>query len=558
MHNGFENPPLLSRRIMRPIFAVLLCAACVGDIKLPLPLDAHGNPIPNGGTGGGTTMEPTPEVIPPFEPAPLAGRLLVSWQYVNAIRDVLGAQAAAAVTPPKDVALNGLTAIGAATVSLSTSAITQYETNAYAAAAKATLSYGCTPTTAIDDACLGRFFDSYGKRLFRRPLTTDERAKWTMVHHEAAMAYSSFGKGIEFVLAGLLQSTPFLYRFEEGVADGPWVKLTPYELATRLSFFIAGTTPSDALLTAAENGELDTADGIRGQAATLLSSASTAPAMAAFFDEVLDQHELEHLGKDATTFPGFDVTLAHSMREELHQVIEHDAFAGDFRALFDQGHTYVDAKLARLYGVTEPASGWARVELPPSQPRAGLLGQASFLALKAHPVSTSPTLRGKLVREKLLCQAVAAPPPDVDTNLPEAMPGQTTTLRERLGVHLSAPSCAGCHKLMDPIGFGFEHFDAVGAHRTLDNTKPVDATGALDGKTFSDAKGLATILKEDPRVMRCLTRTLYRQAAGHVELGSETAPLRTAEKAFAESGYQLRFLLVELAASDAFRYGRAP
>lgn len=539
-------------------FLVLMsCLACVGDIAGPGTIGSIGGP--NGGAGGGTTMtQPEPEVIPPFEPAALRGRLLLGWQYVNAIRDVLGAASAAAVTAPKDTALNGLTAIGSTTVSVSTSAVTQYETNAYAAAKVAVLSYGCAPTTAIDDACFGKFLDTYGKRLFRRPLTAEERTTWTAVQHDAAMAYSSFKQGVELALAGMLMSPAFLYRFETGVADTQWMKLTPYELATRLSFFIAGTTPSDGLLAAAENGELDTADGIRAQAAVLLGLPSSGAALASFFDEVLDQSELDHLGKDSTTYPSFNAALAGSMREELHRFIEAEAFDSDFRDLLDADHTYVDGKLAALYGVTAPASGWARVALRTDQPRAGLLGQASFLALKAHPVNTSPTLRGKLVREKLLCEAVAAPPPDVDTNLPDPPAGQDFTLRERLMGHLSTPSCAACHKLMDPLGFAFEHFDAIGAYRTTDHGKPIDATGALDGKTFTDAKGLAAVLKADPRVARCITRTLYRQAAGHVELLSETAPLRAAEAAFVTSGYQLRFLLVELAAGDAFRYGRAP
>ncbi len=555
-----SNAGAMSPR-MRSLMLLLSCAACVGDIRTatPLAVDEHGNPIPVA-TGGGTEepMQPQPEVIPPFEPAPLKGRLLLSWQYTNTIRDVLGPAAAAAVTPPADVALNGLTAIGSASVSVSTSSVTIYETNAYAAAAAATLQYGCAPTTAIDDTCFGRFLDIYGKRLFRRPLTAEERTTWTAVHHQAAMAYSSFKKGVEFALAGLLQSPAFLYRFETGAPDGPWVRLTPYEVATRLSFFISGSTPTDALLQAAEAGELDTADGVRVHAAQLIEQAGVSDAVARFFGEVLDQSELDHLGKDRTTFPNFDATLVDSMREELRRFVAAEAFTGDFRNVLDADHTYVDAKLAALYGVAAPASGWARVTLRADQPRAGLLGQAGFLALKAHPVNSSPTLRGKLVREKLLCEAVGAPPPNVDTNLPEAQPGQMTTLRERLDAHMTSPSCAGCHKLMDPLGFAFENFDAIGAHRTLDNGKPIVATGALDKVTFTDAKGLAAALKADPRVVRCLTRSLYRQASGHVELYSETAPLRAAEKAFVESGYQLRYLLVELAASDAFRYGRAP
>ncbi|MBK7863453.1 MAG: DUF1592 domain-containing protein [Archangiaceae bacterium] len=561
---------------MRPVllFTFVWCISCVGEIAIPSPLDPGDTVNPStggsgggdvtGGTGGGDSMGTgggsviPPEMLPAFVPAPLQGRLLLSWHYVNAIRDVLGTAAAGAVTAPRDVAINGLSAIGASTLELSTSAAQQYETNAYAAAKVATLNYGCSPTTAIDDACFGRFLDSYGRRLFRRPLSAAERTTWTNVQHAAAMAYGSFARGVEFALAGLLQSPAFLYRFEKGTPEGGNVKLTPYELASRLSFFLAGTTPSDALLTAAENGKLDTADSVREQAGLLLDEASAKPALSAFFDEVFDESELEHLGKDTTTFPDFDQTLATSMREELHRMVEAEALTGDFRNLLDADHTYVDAKLAKLYGVTAPASGWQRVQLKADQPRAGILGEAAFLALKAHPVSSSPTLRGKLVREKLLCQPVAAPPPDVNTTLPEPPVGQVLTTREKVAQHMSSVSCSACHKLMDPIGFGFENFDAVGAYRTTEHGKPVDASGVIDGKSFADAKGLAALLKNDPRVMRCMTKTFYRQAAGHVELTTELLPLRVAETAFINSGYQLRSLLVELAASDAFRYGRAP
>jgi hypothetical protein len=295
---------------------------------------------------------------------------------------------------------------------------------------------------------------------------------------------------------------------------------------------------------------------VRAQATTLLASPAAGAATASFFDELMDQAGLATLDKDATAYPSFDPSITASMREELHRFIAEASAAGDFRGVLDADHTFVDAKLAALYGLPPPASGWARVSLKADQPRAGLLGEAAYLALKAHPVSTSPTKRGKLIREKLLCEPVAAPPPNVNTNLPESPTGSTLTLRDKLEAHVGNPSCATCHKLMDPLGFAFESFDALGAYRTLDHGQPVDTSGSLDGQSFASARDLGALLKADPRFAQCLTKTLYRQAAGHVESTSETAALTTAESAFAGSGYQLSTLVVELASSDAFRFGR--
>jgi hypothetical protein len=517
------------------------------------------------GVGGGGLVIP-PE-LPAFEPATLQTRVLLASEYKNAIRDILGTAAATAVTPPPDAALNGLTAIGAAQLSISATTASLYEQNAFLAvqaalkdpAGKAKL-IPCTPASMNDAVCAGKILDGPARRIFRRPLTAAERVTWLKVFNDAAAAYSQFEGGVEFLIAGLLQSPNFLYRPEAGDGLSGHVKLSGYEIATRLSFFLSGTTPSDALLAAAEAGQLDTADGIRKQARALLASAPSARAATlAFFGELLGHDGLATLAKDSNAFPGFTAATATSMRDESQLFLQDVLFdRGDVRGLFDANYTFVDTRLAPLYGLTQPGAGFVKVLLPAEQERSGLLTQTAFLSLMAHPASTSPTYRGKFVREKLLCETVAAPPANVNTNLPANNPNTPQTLRQKLASHMTNAACASCHKSMDPIGFGLEGFDAIGRARTLDNGLPVDTSGSLDGHAFANASGLGRVLKNDPRVMKCLARSLFRHATGHVDLPGEARPIEGAYEVFAESGYQYQTLLVELAASDAFRYGRAP
>ena len=539
---------------------------------------------PNGGTGGGTAGSGggtgstgggtgtggggAPVVLAEFSPARLQMRVLLGAEYRHSIRDVFGAAAAAAVTPPPDAAINGLTAIGASQLSVSTATETIYERNAYLAVQAALANptqkaklIPCTPTKANDTACFTQVLELNGKRLFRRPLTAGERTTWLKVADDAATAYGTFAGGAEFLLAGLLQSPNFLYRAEQGVpnpARPGELKLTGYELATRLSYFLSGSTPSDALLTAAAAGELDTPEGVRANAVKALAGPGASTASTDFFGELLSQEGLSALAKDPISFPNYRPAMAASMRDETRLFLEDVLFVKklDTRTLFDADFTYVDANLAPLYNLTPPAQGFARMQLPPGQPRSGLLTQTAFLALMAHPSSTSPTHRGKFVRERLLCETIAAPPMNVNTTIPPGDPTMPRTLRQKLSEHMTNAGCRGCHASMDPIGFGFENFDSIGSYRTTELGLPIDATGTLDGQAFTDARGLGQALKADPRVMKCLTRTLFRHASGHVDLASEARPLAALHEAFSQSGFKYQDLLVELVASDAFRYAR--
>ena len=465
--------------------------------------------------------------------------------------------------------MNGWDAIGAAQLSLSATSVDKYESSGQQAAEIAMNDagardsiLGCVPQSSSDPQCMNAFVAQFGRRAWRRPLSADEQNSWASVGNGAAAAYGDFYKGAAFVIAGLLQSPNFLYQIEIGEADptSPGrLRLTGNELATRLSFFLTGSTPSEELMSAAERGELESAEGIRLWAETLVNQPGSREAMAHFFDELFQLRDLSQMSKDPVAFPSFGPALASAMRDETQHLLDSLVWDqdGDFRRFFDADYTFVNQDLAALYGVAVPpmCGGFARVTLPADSLRGGFLGQAAFLALMAHPATSSPTLRGKFVREKLLCQNIPPPPPNVDTNLPNTE-GMTT--RQKLMAHRQNPSCASCHVLMDDIGLGLENFDAIGQFRTTDSGQPIDASSALDDLgSFTGARELGALLAAQPQLTECLTRNLFRAATGHVDTLGESAPLNQVHASFAASGFSFKNALVETAASEAFRFGAA-
>ena len=176
----------------------------------------------------------------------------------------------------------------------------------------------------------------------------------------------------------------------------------------------------------------------------------------------------------------------------------------------------------------------------------------SFLALQAHPTSTSPTRRGKFIREVLLCQSLSPPPADVDTSIPEPSTGYPT-MRDRLEEHMSNPDCSVCHMQTDPIGLGFENFDGLGGWRTTENGNVVDPSGELDGVQFHDAWALADVVRADAHLAPCLTRTLYQYGTGHAAEESEQGLIDWHAQGFAESGYRIQWLIRDIVVSAGFR-----
>jgi hypothetical protein len=388
-------------------------------------------------------------------------------------------------------------------------------------------------------------------------LRADELARYVKIAGDAGQTLGDFHQGLEFAVAAILQSPSFLFRVELGepdATDATRVKYSGYELASRLSYALWNTTPDEVLLAAAASGELS-ASGLQSQAARLLGDARAARALDNFHTERLGLSELAGLNKDPKLIGELTDGLRGAMRDDvLRTFAELTAKPGqDFLQVFDSRVAYMNPELAALYGSKVSSSALTRVELPSDAPRLGLLGKPAFLALASHNVDTSPTLRGKYIRERVLCESIPAPPANVVPVLGEPDPN-APTMRDRLRAHATDPSCSGCHKQMDPLGLSLEHFDAVGRYRATDNGHALDTTGELDGKRFDGAVELSRLLRSDPRTAECLVRQAYRYMLGHVEASGEEPEIERLLASFVSSGHDLTALFRGLSTSDAFRY----
>jgi hypothetical protein len=515
------------------------------------------------GTGtGGTVTPPQPGFVP--EAAGL--RRLTIPQYQNSVRDVLGIDVAITTEFEDDTMLSGFASIGAARVGLSAKLVEQFETSALGIA-KLALSnvadraalVGCNPAGTTDDSCTRQFIQKIGRRAWRRPLVEAEVSQLEGIAKNAQTVLNDFFGGLQYALAGILQSPHFLYREELGSPDPSEPSrrsFNDHELAVRMAYFLWNTTPDDQLLDAADARQL-TQGGLVAQAERLLGSERAASAMQVFFSEFYRLGELDALPQIASLYPQLTPTLGPSMRTETLLFLNDIAFGrqGDFRDVFDSRDTFVNAELAGFYGVPAPSgTTYAAVTLPDTGMRAGILGHASFLASSSQPNRSSPTRRGKFIREMLLCQHIPEAPPDV-APFPDAAEG---TAREKLTSHRADPACAGCHEVMDPIGLALENFDGIGAFRTTDGGRQIDATGDLDGVPFGGPRDLATALKNHPDSPGCIARNVYRYAVAHVETAGEEVAIATLANTFRENGFRFRSLLEGMINSPAFVYAANP
>ena len=413
---------------------------------------------------------------------------------------------------------------------------------------------GCTPKVDLSDACVTTFIKTFGKRAFRRDLTDMEVQQWLKVGKDAAQLGNSAATGLSTLTSGILQSPFFLYRIETNQLDATLqrLKFDGPSMATRLAYLLTGAPPSDALLTAAASGQLDSAEGVKTAAATLLTDEKAAERIAVFFNQFSQASLVQITQKSAMMFPSFTPALRDSMEQSLRLWVKDVVIAPgtDVRRFFDSDVFYVDANLAPIYGVAAPASGFMQVKLGPESGRAGVLGQAAVLAGHSQVETTSPTRRGIYVYEHFLCGPTPQLPPGVD--IPPLSEDPTLTAREKLDLH-AVGVCAGCHSLFDPLGFGLEQLDPIGRYRTMEVGKVIDATGTLDGVAYNGAAEMGAVFAKNERVLTCLMNNFYSHANGVEDYKVDSAQIANLTQALATKGYVWRDFVADFVASEAFR-----
>ena len=505
--------------------------------------------------------EPDPDDVEPpdFAPAPATLHRLTRAEYLQSLADLLPEGTPMPTDVQVDTSLHGFTTIAASELTVSPREAEQYEAGAravsqyvFADADRRVAFVGCTPSAA-DDACARDFLATFGRRAWRRPLGADEVDALATLSAAVAARLGGPWVGLEYATSAILQSPHFVFRVEVGELApevAPYRRYTDHEMAARLSYFLWGTTPDDALLADADAGRLVTDAGLRAATGRMLDDPRARHGLVRFFGEYVHLARLDTVSKDPDLYPRLTAELRAAMRAEIEHLFATVALDGDadFRRIFDTDATVLDAELAALYGVDPGAE-----TLPEAQRRGGLLGRAGMLTLFAHATFTSPTLRGRFVRIDLLCDDVPPPPEGVDTSLPESEPGVPRTLRERLAEHRSNPVCAGCHDKMDPIGFALERYGALGEWRDTDEGLPIDTATSLDGIPVADAQELGAALAEDDRLAACVARRAYRFATGHLEIETEEITVRELADRFRADGHRFRDLVLSVVMSEGFR-----
>ncbi len=521
-----------------------------------------------GGTGGVVPTNPTPEdckagVIPGRTPL----RRLTGTEYNNTVRDLVGDTTSPAnkFPPPEESSGFFNNADAYQTTELHVQAwFNAAETLAatYRKAGKLTL-----PCAAEGQSCATTFIKDFGKKAFRRPLTDAEVTSY-VARFVAGSTGGTFDEGLEWVVGRMLQSPYFLYRVElesHGKPVGTVVPLSDYSVATRLSYFLASTTPDDDLLAAADAHQLATPAGVAAQTTRLMGSPGFAATLNSFHQQWSEWDQVIGAEKTAVTTPAWDANMQADMMHESELFVK-SIFdnKGTFKDLLTASHTYVNPSLAKFYGIAYPGAGTDFVRVDNVPHRFGILTSPSILAGHAHPNQSAPVKRGFMLRKRLLCFDPPPPPAGLKITIPEVVPGSTT--KERFLAHRTDPTCNACHVYLDPLGLTLENYDELGRWRDTDGGKPVDASGGLtrveslgsqDDPTKVPINGpqeLGEKLAALPEAQKCMVFNWFRYAMGHTEEQADACTVNALLTRFDGSQQNLNDLLVGIATSDGFRY----
>jgi hypothetical protein len=500
-------------------------------------------------------------------------RRLTVREYGNTVRDLLGVAPDVARTLVQDSPTDGFdNNVAGQLVALSNvqQQLAVAETIAAQAAADLAKLVACDVSARGEAACAREFIARMGKRAYRRPPTADETAILTAVYESVRRA-GDFRAAIARTLQAMLSAPQFLYRLEltEGTprADRS-VRLSGFEIATRLSYLLWSSMPDAELFAAAEANRLQAPADVLAQARRMLADPRARSAVAGFHEQWLGFDEIATVEKDPARYPRFTASARRMLHEEVGRFVDHVFWqeGGRLGALLGATYSFRSETLAGYYAdpgyvkatVADP-NEFRRVELDPAV-RRGILSQGGFIAAISASEATSPIHRGKIVFERFLCGVVPPPLPDAADQVQEVK--GPATARQRLAYLTSTPACAPCHRLMNPIGLALENYDGIGRWRTRDEGLPIDPSGELLG---TDVDGplagpgdLARRIAASGKARGCMAATWFRFTHGRSERPADACALGELERAYAASDASARELLLALVRADGFVHRALP
>ncbi|WP_437662592.1 DUF1592 domain-containing protein [Sorangium sp. So ce1182] len=544
---------------------MILASGCTGNLGDTRTNDPTTDETP---TGNPTTVDPSACEDGAVHPGRAPLRRLTRFEYNNTVRDIFGDTTEPAFSLPSEDVGNGF-GNDADALSVSSLLAEQLSTVAEGVARRATASPQvlakldpCASNVRPEgeEACARTIVERIAPLAYRRPLAAGE-ADELLALYSVGRTDATFDVGIATVIEALLQSPDFLYRVEWGTSDPEHPELrrpTGDEMATRLSYLFWGTTPDDDLRRAAQAGELSTKEGVRAQAERMLDDPRARTTIRFFFDNLLPISNLADLERNAEAFPTFSKTIGSLMREETQRFLEHEIFegTGTWASVLTAPYTFMNGPLAAFYGVSGVTGDeFQKVQLDTTQ-RLGLLTQAGMMAGTTHSNTTNPVVRGSFVLQKLMCLKIPLPTGDILERVKPPDPYTGATARERFSQHSQDEVCRSCHQFMDPVGFTFENYDAVGLFRTTENDVTIDASGSLPGstETVSGPTELVKELAETEEVHGCFATRWTEYAYGLTLRAEDACTKHEITTAFKASGYNVKQLLIDLTQTDAFHY----
>jgi hypothetical protein len=429
--------------------------------------------------------------------------------------------------------------------------------------------FTCHPDLGADaDLCAEEIVTTLGSRAFRRPLQESDLTR-LLEYYRDGTATAGFEAGIRSAVTGILASPYFLYRGErvpQNLAAGTEYRIDDLDLASKLAFFLWNTIPDDELRTVAARGELANPTALRAQVDRMLRDPRAGTLASNFVYQWLDMARLEEVEPDRAVFP-YAAGVGDPRNDYLEEL---ELFA---KSLFDEDrsvvdfltakHTYVNERVALLYGITTvKGEGFQRVELADSA-RWGLLGKGAILMAAAYPNRTSPVLRGAFILEHITGTPPAAPPPNVEA-LPEdeAVGKVASTVREKMAVHSTNPTCFSCHGVLDPLGFALENFDAVGTWRERDRFagELLDTSGQLPDGTHLDGPDdlREALLKRPDQFVQHFTERLLTYALGRTLDHEDMPTVRAIVRETADDDHRFSAIVWAIVQSEPFQLRRVP